>query len=162
MATKTFYELLEISPSASQDEIKESYRFLTAAFHPDKHTEANRQRAESIMKSLNEAYSVLSDADKRRVYDASQKTSTQSSDPLSNLYRTDFPDSKVDANEMLDVEGTTLQVRGSVYYAACRLVLNNQIVAATKHIYDHVPGIRLVEARDVVHAIQEEIRKKKR
>ena len=64
---KDYYEILGVTPKASPDEIREAYKKLAKAFHPDKH-QGDAFFSEKF-KSLQEAYNVLSDADKRKEYD---------------------------------------------------------------------------------------------
>lgn len=59
----TLYETLEVTQSATADEIKISYRRLAKVHHPDKGGD------EELFKSINNAYSILSDVNKRRDYD---------------------------------------------------------------------------------------------
>ncbi len=66
-ATKDFYEVLGVSKNASVDEIKKAYRKLARANHPD--SKPGDPTAEERFKSISEAYSVLSDAEKRKEYD---------------------------------------------------------------------------------------------
>ena len=68
MATKKdYYELLGVGRSASEDEIKKAYRKLALQFHPDRNP--GDKQAEEKFKEVSEAYSVLSDSQKRSQYD---------------------------------------------------------------------------------------------
>ena len=67
MAKKDYYEVLGVDKSASADEIKKAYRKLAIQYHPDKNT--GNKEAEEKFKEAAEAYSVLSDADKKARYD---------------------------------------------------------------------------------------------
>lgn len=69
---RDYYEVLGIDKSASPDDIKSAYRRLAIKWHPDKWvdgTEAEKKTAEEKFKEASEAYSVLSDPDKRQKYD---------------------------------------------------------------------------------------------
>src|SRR5277367_1818779 len=65
---RDYYEILGVSRTASVDEIKASYRKCALKWHPDRNPE-NKAEAEVKFRESTEAYSILSDAQKRQVYD---------------------------------------------------------------------------------------------
>ena len=66
MVTFDYYKTLDVNPTATQGQIRQAYRRLVKLFHPDTHTEvADHERIISI----NEAYEVLSDPQRRKYYD---------------------------------------------------------------------------------------------
>ena len=64
---RDYYEVLGVSRGASEAEIKKAYRKLAKENHPDLHP--GDKEAEARFKEVNEAYEVLSDADKKARYD---------------------------------------------------------------------------------------------
>ena len=67
MAKRDYYEVLSVSKSATDQELKKAYRKLAIKYHPDKNPD--NKEAEEKFKEAAEAYEVLSNADKRARYD---------------------------------------------------------------------------------------------
>lgn len=67
MAKRDYYDVLGVSRSASASEIKKAYRKLAKKYHPD--TNAGNKEAEQKFKEVTEAYNVLSDEEKKKMYD---------------------------------------------------------------------------------------------
>ena len=65
---RDYYEVLEVSKTATDEELKKAYRRLAKKYHPDANPN-NKAEAEAKFKELNEAYEVLSDKQKRAMYD---------------------------------------------------------------------------------------------
>ena len=63
---KDLYSILKIQKTANNSEIKKAYRKLAFEYHPDKN---KSEEAEKIFKEISEAYEILSNDDKRRIYD---------------------------------------------------------------------------------------------
>ena len=62
-----YYEILGISQKASKNEIKTRFRKLVKEWHPDK---TKLEKSEKKMAEINKAYEVLSDDEKRKIYDS--------------------------------------------------------------------------------------------
>ncbi len=68
MAKRDYYEVLGVQRNAGEQDLKSAYRKLALKYHPDRNP--NNKDAEEHFKEASEAFSVLSDPEKRRVYDA--------------------------------------------------------------------------------------------
>lgn len=66
---KDYYEILGVKREASKEDIKKAYRKLARKWHPDVHGDRSKDEAESKIKEINEAYEVLGDEEKRKLYD---------------------------------------------------------------------------------------------
>ncbi len=82
-----YYEVLQISKDATIAEIKKAYRKLAMKYHPDKNP--GDKEAEEKFKLINEAYTILSDEEKRRIYD---------------LYGKEGLDNKVSSSAHMDMD----------------------------------------------------------
>ncbi len=65
---KDYYSILAVGKDADEDEIKKAYRKAALKWHPDRH-QNDKEVAEKKFKEISEAYEVLSDKNKRQIYD---------------------------------------------------------------------------------------------
>lgn len=84
----SFYNILGVPETASQEDIKKSYRKLSMMHHPDKN--GNSQESKEKIQKINEAYEVLGDAEKKKEYDITQnnpffKMMSQGFNPNQNM-----------------------------------------------------------------------------
>ena len=72
MTSKDYYKILGVDRNASEDEIKNAYRKEALRWHPDRHandSEDKKKEAEEKFKEIAEAYAVLTDPEKKKMYD---------------------------------------------------------------------------------------------
>ncbi|CAH8554552.1 unnamed protein product [Heterobilharzia americana] len=95
---RDYYKILGLKKNASFDEIKQAYKKSALLYHPDRHTsadEATLKEHERKFKEIGEAYSVLSDPEKRRKYDSGELLAADGFDQgnvsARNLFTQVFP-----------------------------------------------------------------------
>lgn len=96
-----YYKTLKVSRNASEEDLKKSYKRLAMKWHPDKNSE-NKKEAEAKFKQISEAYDVLSDPQKRQIYDIYGDEALKSGqfDPSSPSDRRGFKFNSRDAEDI--------------------------------------------------------------
>lgn len=108
-----YYQVLGVSKTASQEEIKKTFKTLAFQHHPDRNQ--GNPEAEAKFKEINEAYQVLGDPEKRQVYDAGGM------DPTRNAYDSMFGNGAPDIESIMNFmmnnmggNGSRNSIRGSI------------------------------------------------
>ncbi len=83
---KNYYDILQINQNASLEIIEKAYKTLAKKYHPDLQEENNKKEAEEILKEINEAYEILSNPDKKALYDQNLKNETISQEDYEKMY----------------------------------------------------------------------------
>ena len=84
---KNYYEILQINQNASPEIIEKAYKTLAKKYHPDLQEESNKKQAEEILKEINEAYEILSDPNKKTLYDQNLKNQTISQEEYDQMHQ---------------------------------------------------------------------------
>ncbi|MDR2644482.1 MAG: molecular chaperone DnaJ [Endomicrobium sp.] len=98
---RDYYEVLGVAKSATNDEIKSAYRKLALKYHPDKNP--GNKEAEEKFKEINEAYEILSDAQKKQQYDTFGHDATGGGNPFGG--QGSYQYSSGDFSNMSDIFG---------------------------------------------------------
>lgn len=124
-----YYSLLEIDRSATAEQIKAAYRKLAKKYHPD--VNQGDQESEEKFKQISEAYSVLSDPDKKQNYD--RFGSAEPQNPFQGGHNFDFDPSSI--FEEFFGRRHNSQVRGNLHLqVAIKVPLKDFIVGADKNV----------------------------
>ena len=83
---KNYYELLEVDKNASLEIIEKAYKTLVKKYHPDLQNDNKKTEYEEKLKLINEAFAVLSDSNKRTLYDKNLEQTEISIDEFNTLY----------------------------------------------------------------------------
>ena len=111
MAKRDYYEVLGVDKTASQSEIKSSYRKLALKYHPDKNKDD--KAAEEKFKEASEAYEVLSDDEKRKKYDQFGHAGLEGAFGASGF---DFSRDFTHANDFSDIFGDIGGIFETLFY----------------------------------------------
>jgi len=95
---ETYYDVLEVNDSASQEVIKAAYKALAKKYHPDSF-KGETYECNNAMIKINEAYEVLSDTNKRKKYDEQIKYESNRSNIYDNQYSQKKENVKPDIKE---------------------------------------------------------------
>ena len=90
MSKQDYYQILSLGREASEQEVKSAYRKLALKYHPDRNPD--NPEAEEKFKEASEAYSVLSDSEKRNSYDRFGHDGVAGADAFDPSQFSDFAD----------------------------------------------------------------------
>jgi DnaJ-class molecular chaperone len=111
MSQNDYYQILDVDQKAGSRQIKEAYRKLAFKYHPDRNSK--NPDASEKMKRVNEAYAVLSDATKRREYDALRQ---QFGSSAYSQFRQNYSEQDIfsgsDINQILEQMARAFGLRG--------------------------------------------------
>ena len=96
---KDLYDILEVSPTASEEVIKNAYRALVKKWHPDAQPEEKKKKYEEKLKEINLAFEILSDTKKRQEYNRYKYKRVSKTNHYSNI-KTNFEGLKYSPEEL--------------------------------------------------------------
>lgn len=113
-----FYQVLGVGRTASDDEIKRSYKKLAMRYHPDKNADLDKQAAAEQFRRVSEAYQTLSDPQKRSLYDRFGSGTAAAHDLFGSVFQPDV----VQARRTPDME-MPLKLSLRDFYQGCTRIL---------------------------------------
>jgi hypothetical protein len=145
----TFYEFLGVSPGASEAEVRQAYRQLARAFHPDSAGADTRAQSDTAMAALNEAWHTLSDPGRRAAYDASLRPAASASHAKRPFSVTEAqPEPEYDTGGYFGSEDLTAHVGTRRWPAAALMLVAAMVVIFVFSAYA-LGGAR--QSGDVAH-----------
>lgn len=103
MSELNLYEILNIEKTATIDEIKKSYKIMAKKWHPDKNLD-NKEESEKMFKDISYAYSILSNEEKRKMYDVSGHTDDNHFDKSFEIFKQMFQEQIPDVEIYISVK----------------------------------------------------------
>ena len=152
---KNYYDILQINQNASPEIIEKAYKTLAKKYHPDLQEESNKKEAEEILKEINEAYEILSNPEKKALYDQNLKNETISQEDYDKnkknykLNQEDIDRIKKEEQELefrkqqLQYQEQMEQARQKAYHDAYIQDLKNRDyrIKYKKSLKDYIKGI---------------------
>lgn len=145
----TYYEILEVSRTASKEVITKAYKVLVRKYHPDlEQDETKKEEMKQKMVKINEAYEILSDEEKRKKYD--EKISMlEESERLEEERKRSFQNKRkiqrenqnynrnININEVVDNSDSVINISENQK----KIILQEQLLKAEEEIQIHKQNI---------------------
>lgn len=131
--TKNFYQILGVSPNETQNQIKSVFRNLAKKYHPDNNP---NEQAHKLMKDVTQAYEVLSDINKRKVYDQQLNMSTYVGDKSKaySSYKQTREESESDFDDWISVYLKNMREKTNYYDYNDRQWEKNQLESLKENL----------------------------
>lgn len=131
---KDYYNILEVNKTSNKEEIKTAYKKLALKYHPDRNID-NKEDAEIKFKEVVEAYEVLSDSEKKNIYDNGQNRIILNNNPadiFSNIFKQNNNSFNININNMNSSTMTTVSTE----------IIGNKKIITTKTIIKTPTGTK--------------------
>ena len=157
------YEILEVSENASMETINKIYKIQAKKYHPDLQTnEADKVKAEEKMKQINDAYSVLSDEQKRKEYDQKLeqerelKRQQDEQNIINNVAR-NYSEAQKTNQTNNTINNNSNSQNNAVYYKQ-KSNENNKVYTEKDYIRDYNKKLRRFKAQLFENKIKENLK----